>query len=168
MIARVAVLAFAGFSLAGCAFQPTFEGVPPAQSLALEEALVGRIVADGALTTITGDETKFTVLIDGSWDGRVLTLVEDFAFADGTKDRKTWRLTKTGPGLYTGTREDVIGEATAYQDGAGVRLEYTINMDTPVGKMDLTFKDLLYLQPDGSVRNLAVVSKWACGSRGWI
>jgi hypothetical protein len=28
-----------------------------------------------------------------------------------------------------------------------------------VGKLDLTFQDLLYVQPDGSVRNLAVVSK---------
>jgi hypothetical protein len=160
MAMKLAVLAFAGLSLAGCAVQPTFVGSTPAQALVLEEALVGRIVADGSLTTITGDETKFTVLIDGSWDGRVLTLVEDFAFADGTKDRKTWRLTKTGPGVYSGTREDVIGTAKAYQDGAGVRLEYLINMDTPVGKMDLVFQDLLYLQPDGSVRNLAVVSKW--------
>jgi hypothetical protein len=160
MPTRLAAFAFAGLALAGCASRPDFAAAPPVKTLVLEEALVGRIVADGALTTLTGDETKFTVQIDGSWDGRVLTLVEDFVFADGSKDRKTWRLTKTAPGRFTGTREDVIGEATAYQDGPGVRLEYQINMDTPVGKLDLTFQDLLYLQPDGSVRNLAIVSKW--------
>lgn len=160
MLTRILAFAFAGAALAGCATRPDFASEPPLKPLVLEEALVGRILADGALTTLTGDETKFTARIDGSWDGRVLTLVEDFDFADGTKDRKTWRLTKIGPGRYTGTREDVIGEATAFQDGAGVRLEYVINMDTPAGKMDLTFRDLLYLQPDGSIRNLAVVSKW--------
>lgn len=160
MLSRVFAFALAGATLAGCASRPDFASEPPLKPLVLEEALVGRIVADGALTTLTGDETKFVVQIDGTWDGRVLTLVEDFAFADGTKDRKTWRLTKVGPGRYTGTREDVIGEANAFQDDAGVRMEYVINMDTPVGKLDLTFQDLLYLQPDGSVRNLAVVSKW--------
>src|ERR1700742_2702937 len=44
-----------------------------------------------------------------SWDGRVLSLDERFVYSDGTTDHKIWRLEKTGPGTYAGTREDMIG-----------------------------------------------------------
>ncbi len=36
--------------------------------------------------------------LTGKWDGRTLTLREDFVFDDGTRDTKTWRFVKTGPG----------------------------------------------------------------------
>ena len=93
-------------------------------------------------------------------DGRVLTLVEDFAFGDGTKERKTWRMTKTAEGVYRGTREDVIGEADVRQDGDGVRLDYRVTLATALGPIAVRFQDLLTLNAEGVVVNKAVVTKF--------
>ena len=98
-------------------------------------------------------------VIVGSWDGRALKLVEDFAYSDGEKDRKTWVLTKTGPDTYSGVREDVIGTAAGRLDGPFFRLTYVANVKTKTSSYNLTFDDVLGLQPDGSVLNRAVVSK---------
>lgn len=147
--------------LAACAHQPEVPMPPPAKTLVLEKALAGRTLGEGVfVNSFTGGETKFSVVIDGTWDGKVLTLVEDFAYDSGVKERKTWRLTKTAEGRYDGAREDVVGTASAYQDGAGVRLDYVVTLETGLGDIDVRFQDLLYLNSDGSIANKAVVSKW--------
>jgi hypothetical protein len=140
---------------------PDFSPPAPAQKLVLEEALVGRTLGDGMfVNSFTGGETKFSVVIDGAWDGKVLTLVEDFTYSDGLQERKTWRLTKTSDGVYSGVREDVIDTANVRQDGNGVRLDYYVTLSTGLGDIDVRFQDLLYLNPDGSIANRAVVSKF--------
>ena len=104
----------------------------------------------------TGSQRPFTVVIQGSWEGSVLTLVEDFAFADGEKDRKTWRLRPTGAGSYAGTREDVVGVAQAWTDGNAVRLEYAVNL----GGWTVNFSDVLALQDSTHLVNKATIGKW--------
>jgi len=64
--------------------------------------------------------------MDGSWDGKVLTLIEDFEYTDGVKERKTWFFTELENGEFSGVREDVVGTARGYQDGKTFRLEYTM------------------------------------------
>ena len=161
MIPRLVAVMVIGNSLSACASRPQFEATPPSKALILEETLAGRTVGDGAfINSITGGETKFSVVIDGSWDGEVLTLVEDFTFTDGTTERKTWHLTKTAEGRYSGTREDVIDTAHVHQDGVGVRLDYDVTLSTGLGDIDVRFEDLLFLQPDGTIANKAVVSKF--------
>jgi hypothetical protein len=150
-----------GISLSACANRPDYEGKAPSQTLILEKTLVGQTIGDGAfVNSITGGETKFSVVIDGSWDGKILTLVEDFTYTDGTKERKTWRLTKTAEGRYSGAREDVIDTAHVHQDGVGVRLDYYVTLATGLGDIGVRFEDLLFLQPDGTIANKAVVSKF--------
>lgn len=147
--------------LSGCAAMPAFEEPLPAKKLVLEEALNGRTLGDGVfVNSITGGETKFSVVIDGAWDGKVLTLIEDFTYGDGAQERKTWRLTKTVEGAYSGVREDVIDTADVRQDGNGVRLDYYVTLQTGLGDIDVRFQDLLYLNADGSITNKAVVSKF--------
>jgi Protein of unknown function (DUF3833) len=158
---RATALFMTGAVLAGCATMPDIPTPPPPKKLVLEQALTGRLTAEGAfVNSLTGGETRLNVVIDGTWDGRVLTLVEDFTYDSGVVERKTWRLTKTAEGVYAGTREDVIGEARGWQDGDGVRLDYYVTLDTGLGGIDVRFQDLLTLNPDGSVENAAVVSKW--------
>ena len=112
------------------------------------------------MNALTGEETRFTAVIDGRWSNNILTLVEDFTYADGKKERKTWHLAQTGPGKYSGTREDVIGEAAVFQDGPGVRLDYEVTLSTGIGNIDVHFRDLLYLNDDRSIANTATVSKF--------
>lgn len=161
MTGRLLAVMLMGLSLTACATRPDYEGKASSRTLILEKALVGRTIGDGAfVNSITGGETKFSVVIDGSWDGKILTLVEDFTYTDGTKERKTWRLTKTAEGLYGGEREDVIDTADIRQDGAGVRLDYYVTLSTGLGAIDVRFQDLLYLRDDGTIANIAVVSKF--------
>ena len=145
-------------SLVGaCASPPAPPVAASAPPLALEAFFPGRTEGDGVFTNSwTGSERRFHVVIDGAWDGSTLTLVEDFAYADGEKDRKTWRLTRTGPGTFEGTREDVVGKARAWTEGNVVRLEYKVE----IGGWTVDFSDVLALRDDGSLINRAIVGKW--------
>lgn len=125
--------------------------------LVLERFFPGRTEGEGIfVNSWTGSERRFRVVIAGSWDGRVLTLVEDFDYADGEKDRKTWRFERRAPGVYDGMREDVIGQARVWTEGTAVRLEYSVLL----GGWALDFADVLALRTDGSLINRAVVGKW--------
>lgn len=145
-------------SLVGaCASPPEVSVTPAAPALVLESFFPGRTVGQGIFTNAwTGSQRRFDVVIDGVWDGHTLTLVEDFAFSDGEKDRKTWRFERTAPGTYKGTREDLVGEARAWTDGKTVRLEYAVSL----GGWTVDFADVLALREDGSLLNKATVGKW--------
>lgn len=153
----VAALGLLASLLGACASPPAAPVASAAPPLVLEQFFPGRTVGEGVFTNSwTGSERRFSVVIDGTWDGRTLTLVEDFAYADGEKDRKTWRLERTAPGVYAGTREDVVGKARAWTDGKVVRLEYSVEL----GGWTVDFSDVLALRDDGSLVNRATVGKW--------
>jgi hypothetical protein len=85
----------------------------------------------------------------------VLTLCEDFLYADGKRDRKSWRFMKTAPGRYMGTREDVIGEAKVKITGDVARYTHLVDLDPrPCGNI-VRFHDTLRLMPDCTLLNSA-------------
>jgi hypothetical protein len=142
--------------LAACAAPP--EAPATATSpLVLEEFFEGRTTGQGVfVNSWTGSRRAFDVVIEGSWDGRTLKLVEDFAYADGERDRKTWFLERQAPGTYSGRREDVVGSARVWTEGKVVRLEYTVKL----GGWTVDFADVLALEGPGALVNTATVSKW--------
>lgn len=147
--------------ISGCAMKPP---VPDdvGEPFVLERDLLGKTVATGGFKAIDGTERDFIVYINGSWDGNAVTLVEDFEYSDGVKERKTWVFTRLANGEFSGTREDVIGTARGYQDGKAFRLEYHMAIPdedgTPGRKMK--FRDVLVNQKDGVIRNDATVGLW--------
>jgi hypothetical protein len=155
-IALAALVALAGTLSAARAETP----MPPAAGkLVLEDFFRGRLSAEGVFRN-TRDNTSrsLKVKMHGTWDGTTLTLVEDFVFSDGEKDRKTWRFTKVADGVYRGTREDVIGEADVRQAGDDVRLSYTAKVKTKDGSTyDIRFDDLLRLTDKRTVLNTATL-----------
>lgn len=129
-----------------------------ARPFVIERDLAGKTVGRGVFKSITGADRPFTAYLDGTYDGETLTLVEDFDFDDGEKDRKTWRLTRQANGEWSGTREDVVGTARGYQDGPALRLDYLV--DIPMkngGARRVGFRDVLFLRADGVVINKAKV-----------
>jgi hypothetical protein len=143
--------------LGGCASTPRIALQPAEPPLVMEEFFAG--VSDGEgvfVNSWSGTERRFRVVIAGFWDGKELTLVEDFDYADGEKDRKTWRLKSQGPHAFTGTREDVIGQARVWTEDKRVRLEYSVKL----GGWTVDFSDILALRSDGSLLNRAIVAKW--------
>jgi hypothetical protein len=162
-ISRRAILA-AGSSLllAACAGPPNIPAAPGAPAFTLERFFQGRTVGTGSFSApIAGVRRELTVVTRGRWDGRTLTLREDFAFADGEKDVKTWRFTKVGPGIYEGTREDVIGKADVRQVGNTVQLSYTADVRAKDGSVTrLDFADTIAPLDGRRVLNEAVVSRF--------
>jgi hypothetical protein len=144
--------------LSACATRPRVPASAASRAFVIERDLTGASVARGEFRAINGTRRGFTAHLNGAFDGTTLTLVEDFVFDDGETDRKTWRLTRTGPGQYTGTREDVIGEAVGFQDGAVFRLEYDLRLPSANGRgMKVRFRDVMALNADGQVLNDATV-----------
>ncbi len=153
--------ALALFPLAGCANAPAPEAAFQDAPLKIERFLAGRTHAEGVFrNTLTGSERKLTATLNGKWNGRTLVLAEDFVFADGARDRKTWRLTKLPDGTWTGTREDVIGTATGVQDGKSFRLSYEADLTSQGSATVVRFDDVLTQTAPNVVLNRAVVSKF--------
>lgn len=155
-------------TLGACATMPAAR--PPAdgetlraspRDVVMERDFAGRTYARGVFTNgLTGSKRPFSVTLDGRWNGKVLTLREAFVYDDGERDVKTWQLTRTGPGTYTGTREDVVGEAVVYTQGDIVRLGYDIDLPTSSGAVRLRFEDVIERRGDGTIVNRAIVSKF--------
>lgn len=154
----IAALAALALTVSACATRPPVPDASAATPFVVERDLVGASVARGEFRAITGTRRNFTAQLYGTWDGAVLTLVEDFAYDDGERDRKTWHLRRTGPGRFVGTREDVVGEANGYIDGNVFRLEYDVILPSDNGRgRKVRFRDVLALRADGDILNNATV-----------
>jgi hypothetical protein len=126
----------------------------------LESYFTGKTSAQGSFAAINGVKRSFVVDLTGRWDGKTLTLREDFVFDDGTRDRKTWRFVNTGPKSYKGTREDVIGETSVRLNGNVARFSYLVYLDGAQKKNKVRFHDTMTLKPDGILLNTALVTKF--------
>ena len=157
IIRGVAIVLCAGALVTACATRPPIPQAASNASFVIERDLVGATVARGEFRTITGVRRPFTAHLNGAWDGATFTLVEDFVFDDGERDRKTWRLERVEPGRYIGTREDVVGQAAGFQDGAVFRLEYDVLLPTENGGRKVRFRDVMAVNGDGDVLNNATV-----------
>jgi hypothetical protein len=153
--------ALTGFiaAVAGAASAADAEAPAP---LTLEGYFTGTTHGSGAFNSwIAGVDRAFELTAEGYWDGTTLTLVEDFHFADGARERKTWRFVRTGEGTYIGTREDVVGEAVVTTDDGQIRMTYDLDLPRADGStIRLHFRDIIERQRDGTVLNTARVTKF--------
>ncbi len=135
----------------------------PAQAaeLQLEDFFRGKTYAYGSFGAINGVHRTFRVDLTGTVRGNVLKLREDFRYDDGERDTKTWIFTRTGPDTYKGTREDVLGETTVRISGNTARFNYRVNLNTDGKPSIVHFYDKLVLKDDGTLRNTALVTKFA-------
>jgi hypothetical protein len=163
VLSKRAALAFGMASiLAACAGPPAIMPAPDAPAFTLEGFFTGRTVGRGSfISTVAGVNRPMVVTTRGRWDGKTLVLREDFAFADGEKDLKTWRFTRLSQGVYEGTREDVIGKAVVKQVGNTVQLTYSANVRSKDGSVTrLDFADTIAPIDRRRVLNKATVSKF--------
>ncbi len=157
------VLKLAVLLLLACGVLAACATAPPRPSgvsrpFLIERDLLGTTTARGEFSAITGTRRAFTATLNGSLEGDTFTLVEDFAFDDGEKDRKTWVLARQPNGEWSGVREDVTGAARGFQDGDVFRLEYEVRLPSKTGEgRKVRFRDVLALDASGAVVNNATV-----------
>ncbi|MGF0537747.1 DUF3833 family protein [Agrobacterium sp. ES01] len=131
-----------------------------AKDFTLEGYFTGKTSATGHFSAINGIKRDFTVDLTGRWNGKILTLREDFLYSDGERDRKTWRFTKTGPSTYSGTREDVSGKVKVRIEGNTARFTYLVFLDSENRKNQVRFWDKMVLGKNGKMLNTALVTKF--------
>lgn len=148
--------------LAACTGKPSLEDEAlSARTLNLEEFFEGKTVAHGQFQDVFGTvRRRFTVEIDGTWDGRTLTLVEDFLYEDATTERRVWSLTKTGPDTWEGTAPGVIGTAAGVERGDTFNWQYTIDLPVPDGTLRVTFDDWMWLLTEDRLLNRAYMKRF--------
>jgi hypothetical protein len=136
-----------------------FEGTTP--RLVLEEYFAGETRAWGIFEDRFGNlRREFKVDIEGTWDGRVLTMVEDFVYADGETDQRVWRIEKLADGRYRGRADDVIGTAEGRAVGKALTWSYDVVLKIAGGDLKVRFNDWLFLQDDEVLINRASVTKF--------
>ena len=136
--------------LSGCTtMKPTdFKNATP--QLVIEEYFAGETQAWGLFEDRFGTiRRQFSVDIVGTWDGEFLTLDEKFVFEDGERDRRIWKIRKTGDKTYTGTADDVIGEATGRASGNALNWRYQMDLKVGTSTVRVRFDDWMFLQPSG-------------------
>ena len=126
----------------------------------IEDYFEGRTKAWGIFQDRFGTlRRQFQVEIEGTWDGERLTLVEDFVYDDGERERRIWRIRKTGEHAYEGEADGVIGQARGRAYGNALNWRYDFDLQVGDSSWRVAFDDWLFLMEDGMVINRAQVTK---------
>jgi hypothetical protein len=147
--------------LAACAHTPPSPPLEGRKPMTLASAFQGTVVGNGVFRVpLTGLERRFHAVLRGQLRGNTLTVVEDFVYEDGEKERLTWRFTRTSPSTWTGIREDTVGVANVVEDGQEVRLTYTADIRSKGSTTRLSFADVLTQRKDGTILNEAIATRF--------
>lgn len=159
---RLVLLAgLAGLVLAGCAGQQLNEYAGEKPTLDLSQYFNGKLIAHGMFQDRSGQVVRrFVVDMEGTWNGNQGVLDERFTYSDGTTERRVWRLTKHENGRYTGTADDVEGEASGQTAGNAFRWGYTLRLPVDGKVYEVQFDDWMYLIDDKVMLNRATMSKF--------
>ena len=158
---RIVLAAALALTLAGCAGPRIDDYANEKPALDLKQYFNGTLDAYGIFTDRSGKVVKrFTVVMKGSWNGDEGVLDEDFFYSDGTRQKRVWRLKRLPDGRYTGTADDVVGEAQGQARGNAFNWTYTLALPVDGRVWHVDFDDWMYLMDDRVMLNTAVMSKW--------
>jgi hypothetical protein len=158
---RALLLLFHAVLLAGCASHGPEIYRDEKPVLDLRTYFDGTVDAWGVFRDRSGKVVKrFTVEIKCSWNGDVGTLDEAFEYSDGTTSRRVWTIQKLDAHTYSGTAEDVVGEARGEAHGNALRWRYVLRLPVDGKTYDVDFDDWMYLMDEQVMLNTSVMSKF--------
>ncbi len=158
---RIVLAAALALTLAGCAGPRIDDYAAEKPALDLKQYFNGTLDAYGIFTDRSGKVVKrFTVVMKGSWNGDEGVLDEDFVYSYGSLQKRIWRLKRLPDGRYTGTADDVVGEARGQARGNAFNWTYTLALPVDGRVWHVDFDDWMYLMDDRVMLNTAVMSKW--------
>ena len=150
-----------GLALSGCASQSLDGYAAEKPALDLAQYFNGRVHAHGMFQDRGGQIVKrFTVVMECTWNGDRGVLDEAFTYSDGTTQRRVWRLVKHADGRYTGTADDVVGQARGQTRGNAFRWAYTLALPVDGRVYEVDLDDWMYLIDERVMLNRATMSKW--------
>ena len=147
--------------LVACASPQPQDYAQEQPALDLRRYFNGPLVAHGMFTDRQGHiQRRFTVQLQGRWQGEHGVLEEDFVYNDGTKQRRVWRIEHLGNGRYRGLADDVVGEAEGVAAGNVLRWRYTLALPVDGRVWHVQFDDWMVLMNDQVMLNRAQMSKF--------
>ena len=147
--------------LGACSTPHVQDYAPEKPVLELRDYFNGTLDAYGIFTDRSGKVVKrFSVVMNGAWQGDNGVLDEAFTYSDGSTQRRIWRLTRHANGRYTGTADDVVGSAEGQQSGNAFNWTYTLALPVDARVIDVQFDDWMYLLSDKVMINKAAMRKW--------
>ena len=147
--------------LCGCANQNIESYATERPQLDLAQYFNGKVIAHGIFQDRSGQVVRrFTVDMDGRWDGDQGVLDEHFTYSAGNKERRVWHLTKHANGHYSGTADDVIGTAKGRAVGNAFQWAYTLQLPVDGKVYEVQFDDWMYLVDERVMLNRAAMSKF--------
>lgn len=162
---RILLALISTFFVAGCSSISPKDYAQEGPKLVLEDYLNGKVEAHGMVSDRGGKVIRrFKVTLNGTWNGTSGILDEDFVWSDGEKQKRIWKLTKTGESTYEGRADDVVGVAKGETAGNAFRFKYVLQV--PVGKgsdrkvYDIDVDDWMYLVDERVLLNRSVMTKF--------
>ena len=136
----------ASAALAGCAAPDVARYRAEQPMLDMQQYFNGRVDGWGVFTDRGGRVVKrFTVAMDCRWSGDEGVLDEDFAYSDGTRQRRVWRVRKLADGRYAGRADDVVGEARGQAAGNALHWQYTLALPVDGRVWEVQMDDWMFL-----------------------
>lgn len=156
------ILFFGTFALlTGCSTMKPQDFANTTPRFVVEEYFAGKTKAWGIFEDRFGTLRRdFIVEITGTWDGKTLTLDEDFTYSDGEKDRRIWSIVKKDEHTYEGRAGDVVGTATGLAYGKALNWRYDLDLKVGDGTWRVAFNDWMFLADKDTLINRARVTKF--------
>ena len=127
----------------------------------LENYFSGKTEAWGLFHDRFGNlKRTFKVDIQGKLSGNELILDEKFLYDDGERDQRIWKIKILGDNNYSGTADDVVGEAIGKASGNALNWKYKLNLKVKDSTIKVDFDDWMFLQDRNILMNRAEVKKW--------
>jgi Protein of unknown function (DUF3833) len=157
---KYALIGAATFSLFGCATVDVADYRAERPPLDLAEYFNGTVDGWGMFQDRSGKVVRrFTVRIDGKWDGNRGTLDEHFEFSDGERQNRVWTLVRDGD-RYAGTAGDVVGAGQGLQQGNAFNMRYVLTLPYGGRTIDVDMDDWMYRIDEKTVLNRAEMRKF--------
>jgi len=111
---------------------------------------------------------RFHVVVDAHWETRdgqqVGTLDEHFSWADGTRTRRVWTVTRaespSGTATFIGRADDVVGTARGEAAGNALRWQYVLSVPVDGRVWNLSIDDWMFLVDDKVMLNRSTMRKF--------
>ncbi len=105
-------------------------------------------------------QRRFTVDMQGRWQGPVFVLDERFVYDTGDIENRTWLVTPLGEGRFHATCADCVGSADGQCDADSIRMSYRFRLKLKDRQIVVAFDDRLYRMADATAINRTIMSKW--------
>lgn len=132
--------------------------------LDIRKYLNGKVKAWGMLEDRSGKVTRrFTVEMEGKWNGNEGVLEEYFTFDDGEKSKRIWTIKFSDDNNFIATADDVVGQAKGSQHGNAMQMKYVLDLEVDKEKKtryNVSLDDWMYLLDDKILVNKSKIKKF--------